>query len=71
MARFISEKCKISPQNIRLLTDDRATTQAILERLNWLVDGAKPGDRIFSTIVDTVIKWQLETMQEKLTVWMK
>lgn len=28
----------------RMLTDDSATTANILERLNWLVDGAQPGD---------------------------
>lgn len=30
--------------NIRVLTDERATRQAILERLRWLVDDSKPGD---------------------------
>jgi hypothetical protein len=29
---------------IRLLTDARATTRAIVRRLHWLVDGARPGD---------------------------
>jgi metacaspase-1 len=29
---------------IRLLTDERATTQAIADRLRWLVKGAAPGD---------------------------
>ncbi len=28
----------------RMLTDESATTSNILSRLNWLVDGAKPGD---------------------------
>lgn len=46
-AKFISEKCGFSSQNVRLLTDDRATTQAIIDRLNWLVDGAKAGDRLY------------------------
>ena len=35
------------PNNRRILTDASATTANILERLNWLVDGAKPGDVLF------------------------
>lgn len=35
------------PKLIRMLTDDSATTDNIIERLNWLVDGAKPGDVLF------------------------
>jgi len=37
---------KFDSKNIRLLTDARATTAAIRERLQWLVTGLKPGDRI-------------------------
>lgn len=44
----------------RMLTDDSATTDNIRERLNWLVDGAVPGDVLFfsysghgSQMVDT------------------
>ena len=32
--------------NIRALADERATQQAILERLEWLVADAKPGDEL-------------------------
>jgi hypothetical protein len=32
------------PGGVRVLTDRRATTAAILEGLAWLVDGAAPGD---------------------------
>lgn len=32
--------------NIRMLLDSRATTEAIEERLWWLIHGAKPGDRL-------------------------
>ena len=35
------------PKSIRMLTDASATTANILERLNWLVDGAAPGDVLF------------------------
>jgi len=31
---------------IRLLVDERATKKAIMERLKWLVNGAKKGDRL-------------------------
>jgi len=32
--------------DIRLLVDERATKQAIMDRLTWLVKGAKAGDRL-------------------------
>ena len=38
------------PESIRLLTDDRATTTEIVNRLNWLVNVAQPGD--------TVLYWE-------------
>jgi hypothetical protein len=47
MAEFLVSKCKYSEENIRLLTDDRATKARILERLEWLVAGAKAGDNLF------------------------
>ncbi len=31
-------------RQIRVLTDERATTAAIVKRLEWLVDGSRPGD---------------------------
>ncbi len=31
-------------QDIRVLTDQRATKMAMMDRLEWLVDGARPGD---------------------------
>lgn len=36
--------CKDNAMEIRMLTDSSATTKNILDRLKWLVDGAKPGD---------------------------
>jgi hypothetical protein len=33
-------------EDIRLLVDERATKKGILERLKWLVQGAKKGDRL-------------------------
>lgn len=35
------------PKNKRMLVDASATTQNILERLEWLVDGSQPGDVLF------------------------
>jgi hypothetical protein len=34
------------PDNIRVLTDERATKAAILSRLQWLVNGSIPGDEL-------------------------
>lgn len=43
MGKTITEHFGFNPEDIRLLTDTRATTANIRERLNWLVDGATPG----------------------------
>lgn len=47
MANFLIAKCNFAHRDIRLLTDARATTQGIRERLNWLLDDLRPGDRAF------------------------
>jgi metacaspase-1 len=47
MANFLNQKCHFAMGDIRLLTDARATTQGIRERLNWLINDAKTGDRLF------------------------
>ena len=46
MADFLVSHCGFSEDEIRLVTDARATTSAILDRLNWLLNGVKAGDRI-------------------------
>jgi len=46
MASFLVEKCAFSHSDIRLLVDARATKSAIVERLEWLINGVKAGDRI-------------------------
>jgi metacaspase-1 len=46
MADFLVSHCDFNESDIRLLTDTRATTDAIKEHLNWLVAGAKAGDRL-------------------------
>lgn len=46
MANFLVEQCGFKKEEIRLLTDDRATTAGITERLNWLAKGLKKGDRV-------------------------
>src|SRR5258708_24167619 len=46
MAQFLVKKHLLKEQEIRLLTDARATKSAIVERLHWLVKGGKRGDRL-------------------------
>jgi len=46
MANLLVDQYKFRPEDVRLLCDERATTAAILDRLNWLVD-VKPGYRCF------------------------
>lgn len=46
MAAFLTARCGFATKDIRLLTDRRATTAGIKERLAWLVRGAKAGDRL-------------------------
>jgi metacaspase-1 len=45
MACFLTEHCGFLPQDIRMLTDSRATKSAIIERLGWLLAGVEVGDR--------------------------
>ncbi len=45
MSRMLQESFRFDdPRQIRVLTDHRATTSAIKERLRWLVDSARAGD---------------------------
>ena len=47
MENFIASKNKVYPkENIRTLTDSRATKKGILSALNWLIIGASAGDQI-------------------------
>jgi len=46
LVHFVADNCGFDPKNVRMLTDERATTQAILERLDWLVTDLIPGDEI-------------------------
>ena len=46
IAKFIVENCGFSKSDIRLLTDARATRDAIFERLGWLLNGLREGDRV-------------------------
>ena len=47
MADFLAMQCGFRKQDIRLLTDRRATAEGIVQHLRWLVDGLKKGDRAF------------------------
>jgi uncharacterized caspase-like protein len=47
MENFIASKNKVyQKENIRILTDSRATKKGILSALNWLLLGASAGDQI-------------------------
>jgi len=46
MARFLVDNCKFTMNDIRLLVDERATKDGIVERLGWLLTGLKSGDRV-------------------------
>lgn len=46
MSNFLVEYCNFKMDEIRLLVDERATKEAIMERLGWLLTGVKSGDRI-------------------------
>ena len=46
MHGILTNKYGFMPENIRTVTDERATRQGILDRLKWLLDGAKAGDEL-------------------------
>jgi len=43
---FLTSKRGYDPDNVRMLCDERATQQNILERLEWLIGSAEPGDEL-------------------------
>jgi hypothetical protein len=45
-AEFLVGKCKFEYDDVRLLTERRATRVEILKRLDWLVKGARAGDQL-------------------------
>jgi len=47
MSDVLTRNFQFSANNKRMLTDNAATTQNILERLEWLVDDAKSGDVLY------------------------
>jgi hypothetical protein len=46
MANFLVDKCSFQKSEISLLINERATKAGIIEKLSFLIDGIKPGDRI-------------------------
>lgn len=44
-AELLTSKYSFPMESIRMLTDNRATKQNIIERLDWLIYGLQPGDR--------------------------
>lgn len=47
MSEVLTKLYNVKEEDIRMLVDSRATKGAIIERLNWLVEGVKSGDRIY------------------------
>jgi len=47
MSKILTEQYGFETKEKRMLTDASATTANILERLEWLVDGAQPGDVLY------------------------
>ena len=47
MAEYLTSVQGFASDDVRLITDDRATAEAIRERLGWLVEGASAGDTLF------------------------
>ncbi len=45
-AQFLVGKCGFQYDDVRLLTERRATRAEILKRLDWLLEDLKPGDRL-------------------------
>jgi len=46
MYRMLTTVYKYDPNNIRVINDERASRQGILDRLNWLVKSGAPGDQL-------------------------
>jgi len=46
MANFLVSKCGFKMEDIRLLTDERATKDAIIKRLRWLLKGLRRKDKV-------------------------
>lgn len=44
--KLLVDNFKFLPENIRVLVDERAVKAAIIERLKWLLGGAKAGDEL-------------------------
>lgn len=47
MKDIVINNLGFAPSDVVTLLDSQATTQAILDKLHWLIDGAQPGDRLF------------------------
>ncbi len=41
------QECSFKSEDIRLCLDKRATRKGILERMEWLIEDARPGDELF------------------------
>ena len=45
MVSSVLQESGFDPEEIRVVLDDRATTQGIMDRLHWLLDGVRNGDQ--------------------------
>jgi metacaspase-1 len=43
----ILQECRFTPDEIRVVLNERATTRGIMDRLHWLLDGVRDGDQRF------------------------
>ena len=46
MRKLLVDNFKFLPENVRVLVDERATKQRILDRLKWLLNRSKAGDEL-------------------------
>jgi len=67
MANFLTSACGFKSSDIRLLVDARATTTGIVDRLKWLVAGAKKGDRLLFHYSGHGARFPIRNAQGKVT----
>jgi hypothetical protein len=64
VANFLVDRCGFDSSDVRLVVDDRATTNNIKERLAWLSKGTGIGDRIlFIAVVELSSLSKMQTVR--------
>lgn len=64
MQSLFSSKFGVKPQNMRVLTDDKANLNNLVENLKWLITTAKAGDQIVFTYSGHGAQVEVETSEE-------